>query len=100
MNLNLDWNKDFQEFQDILNCGLHPEWLYNAKANMILVPAYTGEGKQFLELQIFLKQVRLFLSFNIIMLYLSNVVLSLSNSDHVLHCFSILICNFSHKKLP
>ncbi|MEJ7412837.1 hypothetical protein WL545_13170, partial [Staphylococcus epidermidis] len=28
MNLNLDWNKDFQEFQDILNCGLHPEWLY------------------------------------------------------------------------
>ncbi|RQM98359.1 hypothetical protein CPA43_07735 [Staphylococcus warneri] len=47
MNLNLDWNKDFQEFQDILNCGLHPAWLYNAKANMILVPAYTGEGKQF-----------------------------------------------------
>lgn len=47
MKLNLDWDKDFQEFQDILNCGLHPEWLYNAKANMILEPAYTGECKQF-----------------------------------------------------
>ena len=30
MNLNIDWNKDFQEFQDILNSGLQPEWLYNA----------------------------------------------------------------------
>ena len=47
MKLNLDWNKDFQEFQDILNSGIHPEWLYNAKANMILNPSYTGQGKQF-----------------------------------------------------
>ena len=31
MQLNLDWNKEFQEFQDILNCGIHPEWLYCAK---------------------------------------------------------------------
>ena len=31
MRLNLDWNKDFQEFQDILNSGIHPEWLYCAK---------------------------------------------------------------------
>ena len=23
MRLNLDWNKDFQEFQDILNSGIH-----------------------------------------------------------------------------
>ena len=23
MQLNLDWNKEFQEFQDILNCGIH-----------------------------------------------------------------------------
>ncbi|WP_431768663.1 hypothetical protein, partial [Staphylococcus arlettae] len=37
----------FQEFQDILNSGIHPEWLYNAKANMILNPSYTGQGKQF-----------------------------------------------------
>ncbi|MDT3968182.1 hypothetical protein, partial [Staphylococcus saprophyticus] len=44
---NLDWNKNFQEFQEILNSGINPEWLYNAKANMILNPAYTGEGKQF-----------------------------------------------------
>lgn len=48
MRLNLDWNKDFQEFQDILNSGIHPEWLYCAKANLVLEPAYTGEGKQFL----------------------------------------------------
>jgi hypothetical protein len=47
MKLNINWNKDFQEFQDILNSGINPEWLYNAKANMILNPAYTGEGKQF-----------------------------------------------------
>ena len=32
MRLNLDWNKDFQEFQDILNSGIHPEWLYCAKS--------------------------------------------------------------------
>ena len=47
MKPNLDWNKDFQEFQDILNSGINPEWLYNAKANLILNPAYTGQGKQF-----------------------------------------------------
>ncbi|MGZ9790109.1 hypothetical protein ACXYTD_08245 [Staphylococcus hominis] len=47
MQLDLDGNKDFQEFQEILNCGINPEWLYCAKANMILEPAYTGEGKQF-----------------------------------------------------
>ena len=46
MQLDLDWNKDFQEFQEVLNCGINPEWLYCAKANMILEPAYTGEGKQ------------------------------------------------------
>ena len=49
MQLDLDWNKEFQEFQEILNCGITPEWLYCAKANMILEPAYTGEGKQRLE---------------------------------------------------
>lgn len=47
MKLNLDWSKDFQEFQEILNSGITPDWLYNAKANMILNHAYTGEGKQF-----------------------------------------------------
>lgn len=47
MQLDLDWNKDFQEFQEVLNCGINPEWLYCAKANTILEPAYTGEGKQF-----------------------------------------------------
>ena len=31
MNLNIDWSKDFQEFQEILNSGIHPEWLYCAK---------------------------------------------------------------------
>ena len=46
MQLDLDWNKDFQEFQEVLNCGINPEWLYCAKANMILEPACTGEGKQ------------------------------------------------------
>ena len=38
MQLDLDWNKDFQEFQEVLNCGINPEWLYCAKANMILEP--------------------------------------------------------------
>ena len=51
MQLNLDWNKEFQEFQDILNCGIHPEWLYCAKANLVLEPAYTSEGKQFFSTQ-------------------------------------------------
>ena len=60
MQLALDWNKDFQEFQEILNCGINPEWLYCAKANMILEPAYTGEGKQFLAPKILLKQVKLY----------------------------------------
>ncbi|MDT3959843.1 hypothetical protein [Staphylococcus kloosii] len=55
MKLNINWNKDFQEFQDILNSGIDPEWLYNAKANMILNPAYTGEGKQFFYTQDILK---------------------------------------------
>ena len=40
MQLDLDWNKDFQEFQEVLNCGINPEWLYCAKANMIPV-SYT-----------------------------------------------------------
>ena len=60
MQLDLDWNKEFQEFQEILNCGITPEWLYCAKANMILEPAYTGEGKQFLAPKILLKQVKLY----------------------------------------
>ena len=47
MQLDLDWNKGFQEFQEILNCGITPEWLYCAKANMILEPAYTGEVNSF-----------------------------------------------------
>lgn len=54
MNLNIDWSKDFQEFQEILNSGIHPEWLYCAKANLVLEPAYTGEGKQFSALKILL----------------------------------------------
>ena len=62
MQLDLDWNKDFQEFQEVLNCGINPEWLYCAKANMILEPAYTGEGKQFLAPKILLKQVKLYRS--------------------------------------
>lgn len=60
MRLNLDWNKDFQEFQDILNSGIHPEWLYCAKANLVLEPAYTGEGKQFLVHKTSLKQAKSF----------------------------------------
>lgn len=56
MQLNLDWSKDFQEFQDILNSGIHPDWLYCAKANLVLQPAYTGEGKQFLAQKILLKE--------------------------------------------
>ncbi|HCX9004597.1 TPA: hypothetical protein O0047_001613 [Staphylococcus aureus] len=51
MNLNIDWSKDFQEFQEILNSGIHPVWLYCAKANLVLEPAYTGEGKQFFSTQ-------------------------------------------------
>ncbi|MBN5736683.1 hypothetical protein JY628_09170 [Staphylococcus aureus] len=51
MNLNIDWSKDFQEFQEILNSGIHPKWLYCAKANLVLEPAYTGEGKQFFSTQ-------------------------------------------------
>lgn len=47
MHINLDWNKDFQEFQDILNSGIHPKWLYAATTNLLLEPAYTGQGKQF-----------------------------------------------------
>ncbi|MFZ8101181.1 hypothetical protein ACO1GT_05980 [Staphylococcus arlettae] len=31
----------------MLNSGLNTEWLYSAKANMILIPAYTGKGKEF-----------------------------------------------------
>lgn len=58
MQLNLDWSKDFQEFQDILNSGIHPDWLYCAKANLVLQPAYTGEGKQFLAQKILLKRVK------------------------------------------
>ncbi|HCI7391403.1 TPA: hypothetical protein NPW50_001411 [Staphylococcus aureus] len=50
MNLNIDWSKDFQEFQEILNSGIHPEWLYCA-ANLVLEPAYNGEGKQFFSTQ-------------------------------------------------
>lgn len=60
MRLNLDWNKDFQEFQDILNSGIHPEWLYCAKANLVLEPAYTGEGKQFFLHKTSLKQAKSF----------------------------------------
>lgn len=47
MKINLNWENTFQEYQDILNSGLNPEWLYSAKANMILIPAYTGKGKEF-----------------------------------------------------
>ena len=35
MKINLNWENTFQEYQDILNSGLNPEWLYSAKANMI-----------------------------------------------------------------
>ena len=51
MNLNIDWSKDFQEFQEILNSGIHPEWLYCANDNLVLEPAYNGEGKQFFSTQ-------------------------------------------------
>lgn len=47
MKINLNWENTFQEYQDILNSGLNTEWLYSAKANMILIPAYTGKGKEF-----------------------------------------------------
>nr|WP_232332115.1 hypothetical protein [Staphylococcus felis] len=47
IDIILDWDKPFQEYQDILNCGIHPKWLYAATTNMILEPAYTGQGKQF-----------------------------------------------------
>ncbi|WP_238839602.1 hypothetical protein, partial [Staphylococcus aureus] len=38
-------------FQERLNSGLHPKWLYCAKANRVLEPSYTGEGKQFFSTQ-------------------------------------------------
>ncbi|AKS67934.1 hypothetical protein HIR57_12100 [Staphylococcus coagulans] len=47
MEIQLDWDKDFQEFQEILNSGIHPKWLYASMTNMFLEPAYTGQGKQF-----------------------------------------------------
>ena len=47
VEINLDWTKEFQEFQEILSSNLHPDWLYSAKTNMVLEPAYTGQGKQF-----------------------------------------------------
>ncbi|MCQ9292248.1 hypothetical protein NQ016_12270 [Staphylococcus hyicus] len=31
----------------MLNSGIHPQWLYAATTNLILEPAYTGQGKQF-----------------------------------------------------
>ncbi|WP_411354050.1 hypothetical protein [Staphylococcus nepalensis] len=31
----------------MLNSGVNPEWLYNAKANLILMSAFTGKGKQY-----------------------------------------------------
>lgn len=64
MNLNIDWSKDFQEFQEILNSGIQPEWLYCAKANLVLEPAYTGEANNFSALKILLTRVKLFHSFN------------------------------------
>ena len=31
MQLDLDGIKIFQEFQEVLNCGINPEWLYCAQ---------------------------------------------------------------------
>lgn len=59
--VNLNWENIFQEYQDILNSGLNPEWLYSAKVNMVLIPAYTGKDKEFFILVTSLKQVRLIL---------------------------------------
>ncbi|MBI5975576.1 hypothetical protein [Staphylococcus canis] len=57
--INLDWDKTFQEYQEILNCGIHPKWLYAATTNMILEPAYTGQGKQFFYTEDIIKASRL-----------------------------------------
>ena len=51
MNLNIDWSKDFQEFQEILNSGIHPEWLYCAKANLVLESLILAKAKQFFSTQ-------------------------------------------------
>ena len=61
MHINLDWNKDFQECQDILNSGIHHEQSYNTKVNLILNPEYTGQGKQFSLLKILLKPIKQFI---------------------------------------
>ena len=61
MKTHLNWENIFQEYQDILNSGLNPEWLYSAKVNMVLIPAYTGKDKEFFILVTSLKQVRLIL---------------------------------------
>ena len=61
MKINLNWENIFQEYQDILNSGLNPEWLYSAKVNMVLIPAYTVKDKEFFILVTSLKQVRLIL---------------------------------------
>lgn len=58
MEIQLDWDKDFQEFQEILNSGIHPKWLYASMTNMILEPAYTGQGKQFFILRILSKRAK------------------------------------------
>ena len=92
MQLDLDWNKDFQEFQEVLNCGINPEWLYCAKANMILEPAYTGEGKQFLAPKILLKQVKLYrsLRYNEINNIKKQCKSPVIQAKRNLHCFYFL----------
>ena len=88
MRLNLDWNKDFQEFQDILNSGIHPEWLYCAKANLVLEPAYTGEGKQFFSTQDIIKASK------IIPFFFFFLILNKSN-ESLLESFIALLINDS-----
>ncbi|MCG3401924.1 hypothetical protein K0017_06270 [Staphylococcus massiliensis] len=55
MELKLDWSAEFQEFQEVLNSGIDPYWLYAVKRNLILEPCYTGQGKQYFRTEDILK---------------------------------------------
>ncbi|MGK9044905.1 hypothetical protein [Mammaliicoccus vitulinus] len=46
-NLKIDWNNEFIEYQTLLYSGVNPEWFYACIRNEIIVPAYTGQGKQY-----------------------------------------------------
>lgn len=45
--LNINWKSDFIEYQTLLYSSVDPEWFYACIRNDVLVPAYTGQGKQY-----------------------------------------------------